>query len=299
MIDQAEGLRQLAVEMNEAGEEMSAKSGTRILSVASGKGGVGKSNLSVNLSIALADLGKKVLLLDADLGMANVNVILGIIPRFNLFHVIKGEKKLKEVVLSVPQGIDIIAGASGFSELADLEQSMRRKFVRGLNSLEHYDYIIIDTAAGVSQNVLKFIGASDEVLIVTTPEPTAITDAYGIIKSVVRDGFNNIRLVVNRVSNIMEGKKISDRIIRITHQFLNVSISGLGYVYDDPSVGKAVKMQDPFFRAFPSSKAAKSLSHIASIIENRSLEESERTVKNFFRGLIRKKRAKTKGKTKK
>ena len=200
----------------------------KVISVASGKGGVGKSNLSVNLSIALADIGYKVLLLDADLGLANVNILLGVIPKANIFHVIQGKKKLNEIVLTVPQGIDIIAGASGFSELANLSGDVRKKFIRDLGKFQTYDYLVIDTAAGLHSTVLSFIQASQEVIIITTPEPTAITDAYGIIKAVVNLGFTNIKLVVNKVRSIMEGKKVSDRIIQIAAQFLNVRINSLG-----------------------------------------------------------------------
>ncbi len=212
----------------------------KVISVASGKGGVGKSNLSVNLSIALADIGYKVLLLDADLGLANVNILLGVIPKTNIFHVIQGKKKLYEVVLTVPQGIDIIAGASGFSELANLSGEVRKKFIRDLGKFQSYDYLVIDTAAGLHSSVLSFIQASQEVIIITTPEPTAITDAYGIIKAIVNLGFTNIKLVVNKVRNIMEGKKVSDRIIQIASQFLNVHINSLGYLYEDDAMVRAV-----------------------------------------------------------
>lgn len=287
MSDQAEGLRRLA-------EEMSAKTGlegesgrpvrTRIIAIASGKGGVGKSNLSVNLSIALADLGRKVLLLDADLGLANVNVLLGVIPKYNLFHVIKGERKISEIVLRVPQGIDIIAGASGFTELANLNSEYRKRIIKDLNTIRNYDYIIVDTAAGVSHNVLSFVQASDEVIIITTPEPTSITDAYGIIKAIVSENFKEIRIVINRIQNIIEGKKVSDKIIRIAQQFLNVGITNLGYMFDDETLVRAVKSQEAVLRAFPNAKVSKSIVHLAQIVDNRQpgAVAAGRNARSFF-----------------
>jgi flagellar biosynthesis protein FlhG len=285
-MDQAEGLRRLAAEMGPT----SAPRHTRVISVASGKGGVGKSNLAVNLSIALSDLGRKVLLLDADLGLANVNVLLGVIPRYNLFHVIKGERRISEIVMTVPQGIDIIAGASGFTELANLNAEYRKKIIGDVGTFASYDYIIIDTAAGVSHNVLQFIQASDELIIITTPEPTSITDAYGIIKAVINEKFSDIRIVVNRVANILEGKKVSDKIIRITQQFLNTAIISLGYMYDDEALIRAVKTQDPVLRSFPSSRVSRSIVHIASVLDNRADATAggpERDLGAFFKQLIK------------
>jgi flagellar biosynthesis protein FlhG len=264
----------------------------KVISVASGKGGVGKSNLSVNLSIALADIGYKVLLLDADLGLANVNILLGVIPKSNIFHVIQGKKKLNEIVLTVPQGIDIIAGASGFSELANLSGEVRKNFIRDLGKFQAYDYLVIDTAAGLHSTVLSFIQASQEVIIITTPEPTAITDAYGIIKAIVNLGFTNIKLVVNKVRNIMEGKKVSDRIIQIASQFLKVRINSLGYLYEDEALVRAVKMQEPLVRAFPSSRLAKSFYHLAGVIANRREEAKGADLKTFFRNFMKRKNKK-------
>jgi flagellar biosynthesis protein FlhG len=264
----------------------------KIISIASGKGGVGKSNLSVNLSIALADIGYKVLLLDADLGLANINILLGVIPKANIMHVIQGKKKINEIVLSVPQGIDIIAGASGFSELANLSGDLRKKFIRDIGKFQSYDYLIIDTAAGLHSSVLSFIQASQEVIIITTPEPTAITDAYGIIKSIVQLGFTNIRLVVNKVRNIMEGKKVSDRIMQIASQFLNVKINNLGYLFEDEVLVRAVKMQEPVVRAFPSSRLAKSFYHLAGVISNRKEQAVGVDLKTFFRNFMKRRNKK-------
>jgi flagellar biosynthesis protein FlhG len=208
-VDQAANLRRLVV-------ETAATKRTRTIAITSGKGGVGKTSLAVALSIALAKDGSKVTLLDADLGLANINVILGIIPKYNLYHVIKGKKKLKDIVIDVPEGIKIIAGASGFHQLANLDMKQRMDFIEAVSELDEDDYMIIDTGAGISQNVLSFVGASDEVIVVTTPEPTAITDAYGIIKSIASQSpEKSVRLIVNRVQSVSEGKRVAQRVINI------------------------------------------------------------------------------------
>lgn len=158
---------------------------TKIIAVASGKGGVGKSTVSVNLAISIARTGLKVLIFDGDLGLANVNVLLGIIPKYNLYHVVKGHKSLKDIVISTPEGVDIIAGASGYSQLANLNETQRNNLIKGFAELDRYDVMIIDTGAGISANVIGLVMPADEVIVVTTPEPTSITDSYGLIKSIV------------------------------------------------------------------------------------------------------------------
>jgi flagellar biosynthesis protein FlhG len=178
MEDQAEKLREL---MRQKPGQAPQKR-TRIIAVASGKGGVGKTNVSVNLAIAYARQGKKVIVMDADLGLANVNVMLNMIPKFNLYHVIRKQKSMRDIILDTEYGIQIVAGASGFSKIANLTDDEREGFISELYTLSQADIIIIDTSAGVSNNVLGFVAAADDAIIVTTPEPTAITDAYGIIK---------------------------------------------------------------------------------------------------------------------
>ncbi|HRX17200.1 MAG TPA: P-loop NTPase, partial [Spirochaetota bacterium] len=165
-MDQASNLRKLVVAKNDN------KKRTRTIAITSGKGGVGKTSLSVSLAIALARDKSTVTLLDADLGLANVNVVLGIIPKYNLYHVIKGKKRLNEVIVSVPEGIRIIAGAPGYHQLANLDEKARQKFITQLGDMENDDYLIVDTGAGVSQNVLSFVTSADEIIVVTTPEPT-------------------------------------------------------------------------------------------------------------------------------
>ncbi|MCX8058863.1 MAG: MinD/ParA family protein [Spirochaetes bacterium] len=279
MIDQAEKLRKVM-------EEKEKKGKTKIITVASGKGGVGKTNFAVNLAIAYAQYGKNVLVMDADLGLANVNVILGIIPKYNLYHVVKRKKTMKEIVLDTKYGIKIIAGASGFSELANLPDDERENFIESLSELNFADIIIIDTGAGVSNNVLSFIVASDETIIVTTPETTAITDAYGIIKSIYAlDKDIVIKLVINKCKTIAEGKKVAERIINIAFQFLSIKVENLGYIMDDEIVEKAVKLQKPFLVLNPKSKASLSIYHVVSQLEHINNVEGKGIVgfiKKFF-----------------
>lgn len=287
MTDQAQQLREM-MKGREEGESEVKREKTRIIAVASGKGGVGKTNMSVNIAMAYAQLGKKVIVMDADLGLANVNVALGIIPKYNLFHVIRKQKKLEEVILDTDYGIQFVAGASGFSKIANLTDEEREGFISELSSLSDADVIIIDTSAGVSANVLSFVSAADDAIIVTTPEPTAITDAYGIIK-IIGTEMNSLdlglKLIVNRVKSVTEGKKVAERVINIAGQFLNLKVDYLGYVYDDPSVPQSVIKQRPFLSNEPNGKAAICVKHIVSRLEKVEYKEGG-GVGTFLRRLI-------------
>ncbi|MDR3236980.1 MAG: MinD/ParA family protein [Spirochaetia bacterium] len=282
-MDQATNLRRIVLEQGTKAKK------TKTIAVTSGKGGVGKTSLSANLAIALAQTGASVTLLDADLGLANINIIFGIIPKYNLYHVIKGKKSLRDIVIEIPEGIKIIAGASGFYQLANLETKQRNDFINGFASLDADDYMIIDTGAGVSQNVLSFVVASDEVIVVTTPEPTAITDAYGMIKSIAAQAYDkNVKLIVNRVQSVSEGKRVAQRIINIASQFLNIKVENLGFVFDDSVVPKSVRNQKPFIVSYPKSKASGCVSIIADILANRSGGHPERGsgMSSFFKNLM-------------
>jgi flagellar biosynthesis protein FlhG len=293
MQDQAELLREMMKNKNSS-ESSAAEVGTeqkktRIITVASGKGGVGKTNVSINLALAYAKMGKKVIVLDADLGLANVNVVLGVIPKFNLYHVIRKQKTMKEIILDTNYGIQIVAGASGFSRVANLTDDERHNFIEELAELSTADIIIIDTSAGVSQNVLAFVEAADDVLIVTTPEPTAITDAYGIIKIISTEIENldlSLKLIVNRVSSVTEAKKVSHKVISIAAQFLNLKIDYLGFVYEDTAVPTAVRKQLPFMVADPKGQASMCMQSIVSRLENVEFREGK-GVSHFIRRLMR------------
>jgi flagellar biosynthesis protein FlhG len=242
----------------------------RIITITSGKGGVGKTNLSVNLALAYARMGKKVVVMDADLGLANVNVILNVIPKYNLYHVIRKQKTMQEILVETDYGISIVPGASGFSQIANMNDDERQNFIHELETLSIADIIIIDTSAGVSSNVMDFIAAADDAIIVTTPEPTAITDAYGIIKIIATEYDNpnmGLKLVVNRVKSVAEAKRVADRMTNIAGQFLNLKVDYLGFVYDDTVVSHAVLRQRPFMVIDPKCKASLCVQHIVDRME--------------------------------
>ena len=286
MTDQAEQLRQIMRKKDGNGGDEGNR--TRIIAISSGKGGVGKTNLSINIALAYANLGKKVIVLDADLGLANVNVILGIIPKFNLYHLIRKQKSIREIILDTGYGIQIVAGASGFSKIANLSDEEREIFIEELSELSSADVIIVDTSAGVSNNVLDFIAAADDAIIITTPEPTAITDAYGIVKIIATEiDYLNIglKLVVNRVKSVTQGKKVAERVINIAGQFLNLKIDYLGYVYDDPAVGQAVLKQKPFFVVDPKCKASICVRHLVSRLEKVDYREGG-GISSFLKKLV-------------
>ncbi len=282
-MDQAANLRKLVLE-----KKTDSGSTTRTIVITSGKGGVGKTSLSVSLAIAIAQDGKSVTLLDADLGLANINVILGIIPKYNLYHVIKGKKKLKDIIIEVPEGIKIIAGASGFQQLANLEVKQRDEFINSISELANDDFLIVDTGAGISQNVLSFVMASDEVIVVTTPEPTAITDAYGIIKAIAsQSNEKHIKLIVNRAQSVAEGKRVAQRVINIAGQFLNIKVEELGFVYEDAYVPKSVRNQKPFIVSYPGCKASGCVKIIADRINNKQVDaEKGSGITSFIKNLL-------------
>jgi flagellar biosynthesis protein FlhG len=300
MEDQAEKLREImkrkkdgasaARSVSSAKPSVKPIDKARIITVTSGKGGVGKTNLSVNMALAFARLGKKVIVMDADLGLANVNVMLNMIPKYNLYHVIKKQKTIREILVETDYGISIVAGASGFSQIANLGEDDRRDFISELDSLTNADIIIIDTSAGVSSNVLDFIAAADDAIIITTPEPTAITDAYGIIKIIATeyDSLNmGLKLVVNRAKGAAEAKSVADRMINIAGQFLNLKVDYLGFIYDDTSVPHAVLRQKPFMVVDPKCKASICVQHIVERMDRNKSGESRgfgAMLKRFFGG---------------
>lgn len=251
---------------------------TRIIAITSGKGGVGKTNIAVNMAIAYAQLGKKVILIDGDLGMANVNVLLNVVPKYNLLQVINKQKQMQEIILETEFGIKFVAGANGFSKIANLSVEELEYFAKQFSSLGNADIIIIDTGAGIANNVLQFVAAADEVYVVTTPEPTAITDAYGIIKIITTEIIDreiNIQLLVNRVHSAEEGKRISDRIINIVGQFLNYKVNYIGFIYEDPVIQASVIRQKPFIVSNPTSKPAVCVKHIVGRIEKTDIPKSD------------------------
>ena len=289
MADQADALR-VMMEKENSSPDKNTKSQTKIITVTSGKGGVGKTNISTNLAIGYARLGKKVVLMDADLGLANVNVVLGIIPRYNLYHLIRRQRSLSDILMQTDYGIQIIAGASGFSKIANLSHDERQAVIKEMSLLSDTDLIIIDTGAGVSYNVISFVAAADQSVVVTTPEPTAITDAYGILKIIATE-FSDMRespkVLVNRVRSASEGSMVAKRIISISNQFLNTKIDYLGHIYEDDIVHQAVTRQKPFLELNPKSKAAICIYHIVNRLEKREELVKGGGLHGFFSRLFR------------
>ncbi len=237
----------------------------RVISITSGKGGVGKTNVVVNLATALSKMGKKVLVLDADLGLANVDVLLGIVPKYNLSHVIMGEKKLSEIVIDAPSGFKILPASSGVEEFTNLTPEQRERLFSEFSELDgRFDFILIDTAAGISSNVIHFNLAASEVIVVMEPEPASFTDAYAIIKVLsVKYDVKDFRILVNNVSSEVEAEDTFERMKMVTEKFLNVRISFLGYIFHDPKLPRAVRDQKAVVEAFPYSKASKCFQGIA------------------------------------
>ena len=277
VIDQATQLRSLARDAQRAEEPaptvgQAASPPTRrranVIAVTSGKGGVGKSNVAVNLAIKLASAGKSVVLLDADLGLANADVLCGLTLTHNLAHVISRKKDLRDVMTDAPGGFRLIGGASGLARMADLTDYDRQRLVDALADLEtRTDTIIIDTGAGISPNVLSFTRAADHVLVVTTPEPTAITDAYAVVKVVSREGVDGLgrrlSLLVNQAHAPGEARVVYDRITKVARQFLGVTVYDAGFLPADEQVPLAVRQRVPFLLASPKCPASLAIAQLA------------------------------------
>ena len=267
MNDQANRLRQ----MNEMmGASRSAilkpiQTQARVITVTSGKGGVGKTNVTVALAVAFARLGKKVLILDADLGLSNVDVILGASAPGNLFQVIHNGLDLNDVVADGPLGIKFISGGSGIYDLSNLSDSQIQYFLHQVGQFDNWaDIILIDTGAGLNRMVLNFVLAADEVIVVTTPEPTAVADAYAVIKAyAAKCGQSPVRLIVNRVRELAEGEGVLNKLAKVSQRFLGLSISHLGFIFEDRLVQKSVTSQVPLMVAYPDSVAARCIDRIA------------------------------------
>ena len=282
MNDQAEQLRQLIA------TDATGPSGTRVITVTSGKGGVGKSNFTLNFALQLRARGKKVLVFDADNGFANIDVLMGLSTKFNLYHLLKRQKTIDEIIHQGYGELDFIAGGSGFRELAFWSESDAQYFADQVMQLnQRYDYILFDLGAGLSKESLKFIIAAHETILVTTPEPTAITDAYAIIKMVQSMKFDvQFQLVVNRATDDFEGKYTADKITLVAKQFLNLEIPILGYLPEDPNVSKAVKKQVPFSVAFPNSSASKKITSMVEVYLKKTEQTSEEAERIGVRGFL-------------
>ena len=257
--DQASGLRKL-----------SRTKPVKVIAVTAGKGGVGKSNVSVNLAVALAQLNKSVMLLDADLGLANVDIMLGLHTKYNLSHVIQGICHLSDIILQGPNGIRVIPAASGTEFMTQLTQAEHAGIINAFNELtDDLDYMIIDTAAGISDTVLSFARSSQELIVVVCDEPTSLTDAYALIKVMSkRYEWTHFHILANMVRNLKDGRDLFNKLFRVSEQFLDVHLNYLGAIPFDENVHKAVKKQKPVLIAYPDSPATAALMELAESVNN-------------------------------
>lgn len=294
--DQADTLRQMArsAKMNQKADSHSPsgladQQGIRVISVTSGKGGVGKSNVVSNLAIALSAQGKKVLLIDADLGLGNLDVLLGLSPIYNLNHVLNGEKSIMDILIDGPAGIKIIPAGSGVQELTSLGQHEKLKLLDELDMLEEqFDVMIVDTEAGISENVTYFTVAAQEIFVVVTPEPTSITDAYALIKLLAtRYSEHHFKVLVNMAKDSEDALEVFRKLANVAGRFLDISLDYLGCVVKDEKVVEAVKRQKAVTELFPDSEAAHCFATIAKrVIENKRQSRVKGNIQFFFRRML-------------
>ena len=286
MNDQARVLKRIASHQN-----VSKKSSLRVIAVTSGKGGVGKTSFSVNLGMALIDFGYRVILMDGDLGLANVDIALGITPRYTLEHLLNGEKTLEEILVYGPKGIGVLPGGSGVQDLANIERERLGEVLRNLGRLESLaDIVIIDTGAGLGHTVINFLKAADDIILITTPEPTALTDAYGLLKTLrTDDQAVLVNVVVNRVQQEADARATFERLESAVRRFLNGSLNLLGWVYEDPMVGKAVMKQEPLGCTYPESAAYQCIQWIAGSVSGLYLKPPRQSggIRGFISNLLR------------
>ncbi|MEJ2245035.1 MAG: MinD/ParA family protein [Acidobacteriota bacterium] len=237
----------------------------KIVAVTSGKGGVGKTNVVANLAVGLSELGKKVIVLDADFGLANIDVLLGLTPRYHLGHLLFSDKSLTDIMVQGPKGIRIIPASSGMQRMSELTSAQRNHLVKCFNALnEDTDYFIIDTAAGISRNVIHFLLAAQEVIVVSIPEPTAIVDAYAVIKIILtEDPEKQIQVLINSVENADHAHEVHCQINSVVKRFLNREIGYLGHVDQDSHVPQSVRSQVLVTQRYPNASSSRCFRNLA------------------------------------
>lgn len=290
MTDQAQNLRSLVErKRKEKVKSIIENKEIKIYCVASGKGGVGKTNIVVNLAICMQKRGHKVLIIDADLGMANVDVLLGLFPNITLYDVFFNDKSLKEAIIGGPEGVKIIPGGSGMIKMTTLDSAQQSKLAEEFVQLDDIDTILIDTGAGISMNLMSFIAFSQEILVVTTPEPTAMTDAYGLLKVISELNLDRkIKVIVNRVSNKESALFTFERLKNTVEKFLKIELEYLGYIMDDIRVSNSVMDRSPLILEYPNSIASKCLIAIVDKMTGTKNQEVRlRTMSEVYNRLIK------------
>lgn len=275
MHDQASRLRKM-FDNEKDNKATNNNSASRVIAVASGKGGVGKTNISVNLGVALQKMDKKVLLLDADMGMANVDVLIGVTPRYNIGHVLENKCDIEDALIAGPENLTVLPGSSGIDDFIDMNLYKIKQLLKLSSHLEkNYDIIIIDIGAGAHKGVVNFIRAADEVIVVLTPEPTAIMDAYSLIKILSKNKVKpKLNLIVNQVDNDKEGDEVSKRISNVIKDYLDLEISITSYIPYDNNLRDAVKKQKPIVNLYPRSNAGKAFTKTAGKLIDKEVDNN-------------------------
>jgi len=257
---------------------------TRVIAVTSGKGGVGKTTVAINTALALAEKGKRVMLMDADFGLANVDVMLGLRHKLNLSHVLNGECDLEDIIITGPRGIKVIPAASGVKQMADLSEPKQVGLIHAFSSLsKQADVLLIDTAAGINSSTIKFCTAAQEVLLVVCNEPASITDAYATIKVLNQDhGISRFRILANMAQSTMEGARIFQKLVDVTEQFLNVSLDLVGTIPYDLDSRKVVQQRKAIFDVLPDSGAARGYKRLADRTDKWSIPTKANGSLQFF-----------------
>jgi len=290
MTDQATRLRQMVGSESASAAspvtpaQAEAWANVRVVAITSGKGGVGKTNLAVNLAIALQKRGRRVLVIDADLGMANVDILLGAASRKHLLDLLRPEVTLDDVIVRTSHDIQYISGGSGIEKALEYDHAEKLLLQQKLaDCATRADLILVDTGAGLGRNVMDFILAADEVLLVTTPEPTSLTDAYAVMKAYsIYAAQKNLRLIINRVYEAKESREVAQKLQRAAEKFLHMPVDCLGYVFEDTAVTKAVRKQTPLLKAEPTAAAARCIDALAQSL----LTGGEMNVKRGWKGFL-------------
>ena len=290
-MDQAQNLRNIIKMQNQKMVQ-----NARVISVTSGKGGVGKSNTSVNIALQFQRKGKRVIIFDADFGLANIEVMFGIIPKYNLGDLMFKGKELKEIITPGPEGVGFISGGSGIAKLVNLDKEQIKRLVGKLSELDELaDVIIIDTGAGISSSVMEFLVASPETILVTTPEPASITDSYALLKALsMNEDYSpekcKVKLIANRVGKKEEGQNLYEKLSAVSSRFLNIELEYLGAIPFDNNITKAVMTQEPVSLKYPGSVSSKCYEDIVNILENKEISSHNNIgVRNFFKSVFLKK----------
>lgn len=286
MLDQAQRLRQLAVQQKSDFKKENNNT-PKIITVTSGKGGVGKSNLVVNLSITLQKMGKKVMIFDADIGMGNDDVLMGFLPKYNVFDIILNRKEINEVLITGPYGVKLLPAGSGLARVEDLTENQRQNFLEKLNALRDLDYIIMDTGAGINRSVLAFVSCCEELIVLTTPEPTSLTDAYSLLKAIDHFEIKKIaKVIVNRAFDDKEAQTTFNKFNNAVTNFLSINVEFLGSVSEDRRLVQAVRHQEPFVISYPNCDASKDIYLIAKKLEGTVKQNEGIGVQGLFKKIF-------------